>query len=261
MFLLHGFPEFWYAWRHQIPALARRYTVLAPDLRGYGYSEKPYQGYDKRTMATDIRELAARLGFGRFALVGHDRGARVALRLAKDAPETVSRLAVLDNVPTRVIFETMNAELARGQWWFLFHQVANLPEALIAGREEIWLRHFFTSWCHDPQTLTPQELAEYVRAYAQPGVVMGACNDYRAGQEDQAQDEQDADRKVTCPVLALRGADFEWVGQAFDVAGVRARIAEDLRTVELPRCAHLPHEERPAEVNAELLRFLDGWAG
>lgn len=90
---------------------------------------------------------------------------------------------------------------------------------------------------------------------------MGACDDYRAGQQDQAQDEQDADRKVTCPVLALWGAGFEWVGQAFDVAAIWAGIAADLRTVALPGCAHLPHEEKPAEVNAELLAFLDGWTG
>lgn len=108
--------------------------------------------------------------------------------------------------------------------------------------------------------MAPEDLAEYVRAYAQPGAVMGACNGYRAGQQDQAQDEQDADRKITCPLLAL-WADFDWVGQAFDVAAIWTQIAEDLRAVELPGWAHLPHEERPAKVNAELLRLLDGWAG
>jgi haloacetate dehalogenase len=261
VFLLHGFPEFWYAWRHQIPVLAERYTVVAPDLRGYGYTEKPSEGYDKRTMAADIRELASLLGFSRVALIGHDRGARVGLQLARDTPELVGRLAVLDNVPTAVIFAEMNARLAAGQWWFLFNQVADLPEALIAGREEAWLRYFFTSWCHDPQALAPGEFAEYVRAYSQPGAVRGACNDYRAGQQDVAQDDQDAGRTLTCPVLALWGADFEWVGKAYDVAGIWAQIADDLVTVELSGCGHLPHEERPAEVNGHLLSFLEGWKG
>ena len=182
--LLHGFPEFWYAWRHQTPALATHYTVIAPDLGGYGYTEKPHTGYDKRTMAADIREPMATLGYDRAAVIGHDRGARVGLRLAKDHPDFVERLAVLDNIPTRVIFETMNGNLAKGQWWFLFNAVPNLPEALIAGREEIWLRHFFDQWSHDPQLMTPEDLAEYVRAYQQPGAVMGACNDYRAAAED-----------------------------------------------------------------------------
>ncbi|MCW2551205.1 MAG: alpha/beta hydrolase [Mycobacterium sp.] len=134
--LLHGFPEFWYAWRHQIPRLAEHYTVIAPDLRGYGYTEKPHTGYDKRTMAADIRELMAALGYDRAAVVGHDRGARVGLRLAKDHPDFVARLAVLDNVPTRVLFEMMDGNLAKGQWWFLFNAVPNLPEALISGREK-----------------------------------------------------------------------------------------------------------------------------
>jgi haloacetate dehalogenase len=254
--LLHGFPEFWYAWRHQIPVLAQSYTVIAPDLRGYGYTEKPNTGYDKRTMAADIRALMAALGHDRAAVIGHDRGARVALRLAKDHPDFVERLAVLDNIPTRVLFETIDGPIARGQWWFLFNAVPNLPEALIAGREEIWLRHFFTQWSHDPQLMTPDDIAEYVRAYQQPGAVMGACNDYRAGAEDVAQDTEDQDVKLGCPVLALWGADFEWVGRAYDVAAIWADIAPDLRTVAIPDCWHLPQEERPDEVNTHLLSFL-----
>lgn len=254
--LLHGFPEFWYAWRHQIPALAQRYTVIVPDLRGYGYTEKPRSGYDKRTMAADVLELVKLLGHDRAAVIGHDRGARVALRLAKDHPGFVERMAVLDNVPTKVVFDKMDGPLARGQWWFLFNAVEGLPEALIVGREEVWLRHFFTQWSHNPQLMTPDELAEYVRACQQPGAIMGACNDYRAGPEDVAQDNADQDVQIGCPVLALWGADFEWVGKAYDVAQIWSEIAEDLRTAVIPDCWHLPHEERPAEVNEHLLAFL-----
>ncbi len=261
VFLLHGFPEFWYAWRHQIPVLADRYTVVAPDLRGYGYTSKPLAGYDKRTMANDIRGLASLLGYRRIAVIGHDRGARVGLRLAKDHPGLVARLAVLDNVPTRVIFEAMNGPLAAGQWWFLFNQVPGLPEALITGREETWLRHFFTTWSSNPQLITPEDLAEYVRAYQQPGAVGGACNDYRAGPQDLEQDAADADTPVNCPVLALWGADFEWVARAYDVRAIWADIAPDLRAAEIPDCSHLPHEERPAVVNQHLLDFLETWSG
>lgn len=261
VFLLHGFPEFWYAWRHQIPALAERYTVVAPDLRGYGYSAKPFSGYDKRTMANDVRELVRHLGFEKVSLVGHDRGARVALRFVKDTPEMVDRVAFLDNIPTVVIMETMDAEYALGQWWFLFNRIPHLPEALISGREEIWLRHFFTDWCHDPEAITPEALAEYVRAYEQPGAVMGACNDYRAGSEDVAQDNEDRDKRIECPALALWGESFDWVGKAFDVEKVWSEFADDLRAVSLPHCSHLPHEERPEEVNKHLLEFLEGWDG
>jgi pimeloyl-ACP methyl ester carboxylesterase len=207
-------------------------------------------------MAADIRALMAALGHDRAAVIGHDRGARVALRLAKDYPDFVERLAVLDNIPTRVLFETIDGPIARGQWWFLFNAVPNLPEALIAGREEIWLRHFFTQWSHDPQLMTPDDIAEYVRAYQQPGAVMGACNDYRAGAEDVAQDTEDQDVKLGCPVLALWGADFQWVGKAHDVAAIWTDIAPDLRAVAIPDCWHLPQEERPDEVNTHLLSFL-----
>lgn len=256
VYLLHGFPEFWYAWRHQIPALAQRYQVIAPDLRGYGYSGKPADGYDKRTMAGDIAELARRLEHDRIAVVGHDRGARVALRLAKDHPDRLDRLAVLDNVPIATVFERMDARLAAGQWWLQFNQVPGLPEALIAGREEVWLRHIFAEWCYNPQALAPADLAEYVRVYRLPGAVTGACNDYRAGPQDVAQDEADAGVTIDCPVLALWGAEFAWVAKAYDVAAIWARLAPDLRTVVVPECGHLPHEERPDEVNRHLLQFL-----
>ncbi len=140
--LLHGFPETHYAWRYQMPVLSRHYRVIAPDLRGYGETDKPASGYDKRNMARDIRELMRALGLEKVVLVGHDRGARVATRFAKDYPEQVDRLVVMDNVPTRIVARDLNASVARAYWFFLFHLVPDLPEALIAGREHIWLRHF-----------------------------------------------------------------------------------------------------------------------
>jgi haloacetate dehalogenase len=211
--LLHGFPETWFAWRHQIPALAPRYRVIAPDLRGYGGTEKPAAGYDKRTMARDIRELMRLLDIEKAAIIRHDRGARVATRFAKDYPDAIDRLVVLDNIPTRVIFERMNAKVARSHWWFLFNNAPNLPEALIAGREEIWLRYIFSKWCYNPELYTPEEIAVYVAVYSQPGAVKGACNDYRAAEEDVAQDEEDKDTLIACPTLALWGEEFESGGR------------------------------------------------
>jgi len=138
--LLHGFPESWYAWRYQIPALAEHFRVVVPDLRGYGASQKPAGGYDKKTMARDIRELMRHLQIEVAAIIGHDRGARVGLRFAKDYPEMTNCFAALDNIPTLTIFDRMNAAIARTHWFFLFNAVRDLPEALINGREEIWLR-------------------------------------------------------------------------------------------------------------------------
>jgi haloacetate dehalogenase len=181
--LLHGFPETSFAWRFQIPALAPHYRVIAPDLRGYGETDKPSKGYDKRTIAHDIVELLNSLGVGRVALVGHDRGARVATRLAKNHPSVVDRLVVMDNVPTRIVAREMNAKVAREYWFFMFHLVPDLPEALIAGREDIWLRHFFSNWCYDPMTISGEAFETYVKAYSAPGAVRGAMSDYRATAE------------------------------------------------------------------------------
>lgn len=259
--LLHGFPETSYAWRYQIPALSERYRVIAPDLRGYGETDKPAAGYDKRTMARDLVELLAALGIDRIALVGHDRGARVATHFAKDHPALLDRLVVMDNVPTRIVARSMNAATARAYWFFLFHLVPNLPEALIAGREDIWLRHFFSDWCFNPHAISGADFDAYVAAYRAPGAVRGAMADYRANSEDIAQDMADADVRIACPVLSLWGADFGAVAQTFDMAAVWAEMADDLRTKAIERCGHLPHEEQPEIVNELLVDFLDGWNG
>ncbi|PTQ07490.1 alpha/beta hydrolase [Sphingomonas oleivorans] len=259
--LLHGFPETNYAWRHQIPVLGELYRVIAPDLRGYGETDKPASGYDKRNMARDLAALLDGLGIDRIALVGHDRGARVATRFAKDYPDRVDRLVVMDNVPTRIVAREINAQIAKAYWFFLFHLVPDLPETLIAGKEEQWLRHFFSDWTYDPGSISGEAFDTYVRAYRAPGAVRGAMADYRANAEDVAQDKEDADIKIGCPVLSLWGADFGAVGKLFDMPSVWAEMASDLRAEAIPNCGHLPHEERPEAVNALLLEFLQGWQG
>ena len=258
--LLHGFPETNFAWRFQIPVLAEHYRVIAPDLRGYGETDKPAGGYDKRNMARDLRELLRELGIEKIALVGHDRGARVATRFAKDYPELVDRLVVMDNVPTRIVAREFNAAVARSYWFFIFNQVPDLPEALIAGREDLWLRHLFADWCYNPLAIDGAAFQTYVDAYRRPGALRGAMSDYRANAEDVAQDKVDADVKIACPTLSLWGADFHAVGKMFDMAAIWAEMASDLRTLAIPACGHLPQEEQPERVNAALLEFLQGWA-
>jgi haloacetate dehalogenase len=255
--LLHGFPETWFCWRHQIPALSSRYRLIVPDLRGYGRSAKPAAGYDKRTMANDIHALMQHCGCPTAAIVGHDRGARVATRLAKDHPQAVERLVVMDNIPTRIIFERMNAEIARGHWFFIFNNVPDLPEALITGREEVWLRFIFSTWCYNPELFTREEIATYVEAYSQPGALRGAFSDYRAGREDVTQDEQDKDVLISCPTLVLWGEDFSLGGRMWDFREIWHKMASDPVFVSLPQCGHLPHEEKPEAVNSELIKFLE----
>lgn len=259
--LLHGFPETNYAWRHQIPELSKQFRVIAPDLRGYGETDKPASGYDKRNMALDIRELIRELDIKKVALVGHDRGARVATRFAKDYPELVDRLVVMDNVPTRIVARDLNASIAKAYWFFLFHLVPDLPEALIAGREHIWLRHFFSDWTYDPSTISGEAFENYVKSYQAPGAVRGAMADYRANAQDVAQDLEDADVKITCPVMSLWGADFHAVAKLFDMKSVWSEMADDLQAHAIEQCGHLPQEEQPEKVNKLLMSFLSTWRG
>ncbi|MGI3779835.1 MAG: alpha/beta fold hydrolase [Janthinobacterium lividum] len=146
-------------------------------------------------------------------------------------------------------------------WFFTFLGVPDLPEALIAGREEAWLTHLFRSWSYNPEMLSADEIDVYVHAYRQPGAVRGAAMDYRAAAEDIGQDMADADHLIACPVLALWGADYPPNARSFDLADVWRGMAHDVRAVAVPRCGHLVHEERPDVVNDELLRFLEPWKG
>jgi len=151
----------------------------------------------------------------------------------------------------------MNAEIARGHWFFIFNNVPDLPEALITGREEVWLRFIFSSWTYDPQLFTPDEIAEYVRAYSKPGALRGAFSDYRSGREDVEQDEADKDALIACPTLVLWGEDFAIGGKMWNFREIWRGMVRNPEFVSIAQCGHLPHEEHPERVNAELLRFLD----
>lgn len=262
VYLLHGFPETWFAWRKQIARLAESFTVVAPDLRGYGATDKPVSGYDKRTMANDVLALMDHLGHDRIALVGHDRGARVATRFAKDHASRLDRLVVMENIPTRILADNASNPTIQATGWFIqFFNVPDLSEALIAGRERELLSFFYRTWSYSPDVMTPDEIDIYVREYERPGSVRGFCSDYRARAEDVAQDTEDKDVLISCPVLSLWGLDSEAVGQAFDVKAVWQTMASDLTTVAIEKCGHLPHEEQPEIVNDSLAAFLATWTG
>jgi haloacetate dehalogenase len=191
--------------------------------------------------------------------VGHDRGARVATRFAKDHPDRLDRLVVMDNVPTRVVAQNMSAQTARAYWFFLFHLVPDLPETLISGKEAEWLHHFFADWCYNPHAISGEAFQTYVAAYRRPGAVRGAMSDYRANAEDVQQDLADADTKIACPTMALWGEDFYAVGGMFDMKAVWESMAVHLRAEPIAQCGHLPQEEQPDRVNELLLDFLSDW--
>ena len=198
----------------------------------------------------------------KIALVGHDGGARVATRFAKDYPNLVDRLVMMDDVPTRIVARDLNASIAKAYWFFLFHLVPDLPEALITGREHISLRHFFSDWTYNPSTISGKAFDTYVRAYQAPGAVRGAMADYRANAEDIAQDEADAHVKIACPVMSLWGADLYAVGKLYDMAKVWSEFAEG--PGHIPRSSvRPPAPGRTARTSSTscCLDFLNGWRG
>ena len=253
--LLHGYPQTHVMWHLVAPLLARDFTVVAPDLRGYGDSSKPpttpdHEPYSKRAWARDQVAVMAHLGFERFAVVGHDRGARCAYRIALDHPEHVERLAVLDVIPTADMYRRTDMRMALGAWhWFFLPQPYDLPERLLAADPEGF---YFRS---RRSLFAPEALAEYERCLRDPRVIHAICEDYRAGATiDYELDEADRGvRRIACPLLALWGE--EGPLGSVDVVAIWGAWAGDVRGAALPCGHHLP-EEAPSETHAALYAFL-----
>ncbi|MFF5256241.1 alpha/beta fold hydrolase [Streptomyces leeuwenhoekii] len=254
--LLHGWPQTSLCWRPVLGELAATHTVIAPDLRGYGLSDKPADGYDKRQMAADIAELVRYLGFERAAVVGHDRGARVAHRWALDRPDQVERLAVLDVVPTREMFRRLDASVASGYWHWLFHLQPDLPELLVGSNIRAYLEYFFERWTCNRHGLAPDAVDAYVRAFSRPGALRAGFDDYRAQESDLALDDEDAaaGRRLTMPVLALWGS--AGLPARLPTLEIWRRYADDVTGAEIPDCGHFIPEERPDVLLTHLRKFL-----
>lgn len=254
--LLHGWPQTSHCWRRVIPALARDHRVIAPDLRGYGATDKPVAGFDKRTMADDVRRLLDRLGEGRVAVAGHDRGARVAHRWALDHPDEITRLAVLDVLPTRAMWRRMDAQLALDYWHWQFHRVPDLPEALVGADVRGYLSFFFERWSFQRAGLEPDAVDEYVRAFSRPGAMRCGFDDYRAAELDAEHDDHDAEagRRLTMPVLVLWGE--QGLHHRLPALDVWREYADDVRGRALADCGHFLPEEAPQAIVRELRDFL-----
>jgi haloacetate dehalogenase len=257
--LLHGYPQTHAMWHRVTPRLVNHYTVVCADLRGYGDSSKPagtgdHRAYAKRTMAEDQLRLMRTLGHPRFAVAGHDRGARVARRLARDHPDAVTHLAALDIIPTQAIYDRLDRRQASIVWRYLFlTQPVGLPEHLI-GLDPIWyLDWTLAEWAGSRDALDPAAVAEYRRCF-EPATVHASCEDYRAGASvDLDHDAADAGQRLASPTLAVWSS--RGLGQQYDVASIWAAEAADLRCHELD-CGHFLAEERPAEVAALLDQLL-----
>ena len=261
LLLLHGFPQTHVLWHKIAPALSQHFTVICPDLRGYGDSSKPAGGadhgaYAKRAMAGDQVELMDQLGFTRFFLAGHDRGARVAHRLALDHAERVRKVALLDIVPTLTAFE--RADMAFGMayyHWFFLAQPFDFPERMIGAAPETFLHQCLNTWSKTPGAITPEALSEYERCYRDPASIHATCEDYRAGASiDLAHDRADQGKRIECPLLALWG-EKSIVGKQYDVLAVWREKAEKVSGQGLD-CGHFVPEEAPEQTLAAFLDFF-----
>jgi len=259
LLLLHGHPQTHLTWHKIAPELARRFTVVATDLRGYGDSAKPEGGdkhinYSKRAMAADQVAVMAALGFKRFKLIGHDRGGRVAHRLALDHPDMVEMIVVLDIAPTAAMYAQTTKDFAtRYFWWFFLIQPYDLPERMIAADPDYFFDRHIAGQMKIANAADAAVLAEYRRCYRDPATRHAICEDYRAAAGIDL--EHDADGlKVAAPLLALWGS-LGVVGDLFDVMATWRARANDVRGFALP-CGHSPQEECPEDLMAALGDFL-----
>ncbi len=263
LLLIHGHPQTHVIWHKVAEQLAEHFTVVAADLRGYGDSEKPeavadHSNYSKREMARDSLALMRSLGFEQFSVLAHDRGARVAHRLALDHPQAITRLVMLDIAPTLAMYAQTNEAFARAYWhWFFLIRPAPLPERLIEADPEQYLLSVMGSRSAGLQPFTAQALAEYVRCIKLPGAARGICEDYRASAGiDLDHDREDiaAGRHLTMPVLVLWGAEGT-VGRCFDPLAEWQNVASDVRGQALPS-GHYIGEEVPELLLERVLPFL-----
>ncbi len=262
LLMLHGYPQTHAMWHRIAPLLAERFTVVCPDLRGYGDSSRPettpdHAPYSKRAMAADMVEVMQALGHVRFALVGHDRGARVAHRLVRDHPERVSQVALLDISPTARMYAATDFAFAKAYYhWFFLIQPYDLPERMIGADPTYYLHRLLAGWGNAGLSVfDPIAFAEYERCYAASGTVHATCEDYRAAAGIDLEHDADGTR-IRCPLLVLWGANGV-VARLFDPLADWRAVADDVRGEALPG-GHYLAEESPDATFAALACFFAG---
>lgn len=259
--LLHGYPQTHVMWHKVAPTLARRFTVVCADLRGYGDSSKPesapdHSTYSKRAMAQDCVEVMQTLGYDAFYVAGHDRGARVAHRMALDYPEKVARACFMDIAPTYEMYRGTDRVFATVYYhWFFLIQPDGLPERLIGNDSEYYLAEKLKRWSAVQAAFDPRAVQEYIRCFSNPAAIHASCEDYRASATiDLRLDKADLDRKIGCPLLVLWG-NQGFLHQAYDVVGIWQSRATSVEGKALA-CGHFLPEEQPETVCEELINFF-----
>jgi pimeloyl-ACP methyl ester carboxylesterase len=254
--LLHGWPETWYSWHRVMPDLAKNYTVIVPDLRGLGDSSKPPTGYDGKTVAEDIHQLVGKLGFKTIFLVGHDIGTQVAYSYAAAHPTEVKKLAVMElTIPGFVPAGRMPL------WWVVFHQTPDVPEALVQGKEMLYLSWFYHNLANNPAAITQEDINEYVSHYSAPGGMHAGFEHYRAFPQDAIQNQNYSRTKLTMPVLALGGEYIPTLGGKIAMPTViygMKILAQNVTGIIVPNSGHFIPEEQPFFVVKKLNNFFSG---
>ena len=251
--LLHGWPETWYEWRQVIPELIdSNYTVIAPDMRGLGDSEKPQTGYDTKTLADDIYQLVNKLGYGKIYLVAHDWGGPVAYSYAAAHPEDVKKMVILDTLlPGFGLEEAGNFSPNGGLWHFSFHSVRDLPEKLIDGKEDMYLNWFY-DWTYNQSAITPEAREEYIKQYSKPGAMRAGFEYYRAIFDDAEQNKEYGKEKLNVPILAIGGD----AGIGNHTAFAFQKVANNVTGITLSNTGHFIPEERPGFLIKQILGFF-----
>jgi epoxide hydrolase 4 len=257
--LLHGFPEFWYSWRHQIPALARHYKVVVPDLRGYNDSDKPASGYDLDTLSADIQGLIGSLGYLKAHIVGHDWGGAIAWHLAQKVPDLLHRLAILNAPPPHRFMQELvgNLDQLRRSWYVLAFQIPALPEWLIRQNLRSFVKALFQDQAIRKGAFTSHDTAMYQAALEKPGALSAALSYYRQLLSPQTwlMNWERSPQPITVPTLVLWGEDDSFLSQKV-IDGIESFVAAPLKLKFLPQCGHWIQQEAPQTVNRELLDFL-----
>lgn len=265
LLLLHGYPQTHVAWHAVAPILAKHFTLIIPDLPGYGNSLGPepdpaHLNYAKRTTAKTLLELMTALGHDRFSLAGHDRGGRVAYRMALDHPDSVTRLAVLDIVPTLDVWEAMDWEQALDTYhWPFLAQPAPLPEHMIGQDPDFYTQHLLARWIQDGNKLAPEAVAHYLGQFHKTSVVAATCADYRAGaSQDLLHDRDDraAGKRIACPLLVVWGRSY-FLTDEDSPADVWRSWADEVSEVALD-CGHFVMEEQSEACATALQHFFLG---
>ena len=261
LLLLHGYPQTQFMWHLVADQLAEHFTLVMADLRGYGDSGKPetdkdHSPYSKRAMAADMAQLMTALGHHRFAVMGHDRGGRVAHRLARDYSDRVTKLAVLDIAPTANMYETTDMAFAKAYYhWFFLIQPHPLPETLIGADPEFYLRQKIGSWGKSGDVHSQQAMADYLRCFSDPATIHASCEDYRAAAGiDLVHDAEDKGHKLDIPLLAVSGAK-SFVSARYDLRTEWAHSFHTVASATVPGGHFLP-EESPDELLELVIPFF-----